>query len=233
TSLSLPRRPTSPPLPCTTLFRSLYTPDELARHLKEVGARFLFTTPQPMPTVEAAISGTVLQHVFVFGEAAGATSFAELCACADAPPQVQIAARRDVVALPSSSGTSGLPKSVMLTHYNMVASLCQLHATGVIRESDRLICVVPCAHLYGLQVIMNWGLSEGATIVMMPRFDFTQFLQLMQDYRITQAPLVPPIVRLLARHPAVEQFDLSHLKYVHSGGAPLNSEDADACVARL
>ncbi|HYY42223.1 MAG TPA: AMP-binding protein [Pyrinomonadaceae bacterium] len=219
----------------TTTVNPLYTPAELAGQLNDAGARFIFTVPQLLPAVESIMADTALEQVFLFGSASapGTTSFNDLLACTDEPPRVAIDPARDLVALPYSSGTSGLPKGVMLTHGNMVASLCQLHTVGAIKESDRLICVVPCAHLYGLQVIMNWSLHEGATVVLMPRFDLTQFLQLMQDYKITRAPLVPPLVRVLARHPAVAEFDLSHLKHIHSGGAPLNAEDARACAARL
>jgi acyl-CoA synthetase (AMP-forming)/AMP-acid ligase II len=217
----------------TTTVNPLYTPAELAHQLNDAGARFLFTVPPLLSVVEAARAETNVEQVFVFGAAAGATPFAELLACADEPPRVEIDPAADLVALPFSSGTSGWPKGVMLTHRNMVASISQLHAVGAIKETDRLICIVPCAHLYGLHVIMNWSLYEGATVVLMPRFDLTQFLQIMQDYQITRAPLVPPLVRVLARHPAVEQFDLSHLTDIHSGGAPLQAGDAAACTARL
>ncbi|MFL6209485.1 MAG: AMP-binding protein [Pyrinomonadaceae bacterium] len=217
----------------TTTINPLYQPVELAKQLNDAGARFLFTVPTLLPVVNQIVAETNVDQVFVFGDAAGATSFSELAACPAEPPHVQIDPAVDLVALPYSSGTSGLPKGVMLTHRNMVASLCQLHTVGAIKETDRLICVVPCAHLYGLQVIVNWSLFVGATVVLMPRFDLTQFMQLLQDYEITRAPLVPPLVRVLARHPLVAQFDLSHLKHLHSGGAPLNAADALACTARL
>lgn len=218
----------------TTPVYPLFTPAELARQLNEAGAQYIFTAPPLLPIVQAALAATSVREIFVFGASAdGATSFDVLLDNEDPPPTVEIDPMNDLAALPFSSGTSGLPKGVMLTHYNLVSSLCQLHAVGAIKEADRLICVVPCAHLYGLHVIVNWSLYEGATVVLMPRFEPAQFLQLLQDYRITRAPLVPPLIRLLARHPAVAQFDLSHLKHVHSGGAPLSAADALACAARL
>jgi acyl-CoA synthetase (AMP-forming)/AMP-acid ligase II len=217
----------------TTTVSPLYTPTELARQLNEVRARFLFTAPALLPVAQAALAATAVEHIFVFGDADGATPFASLLADAGDTPRAQIDAENDLAALPYSSGTAGLPKGVMLTHRNMVASLCQMQAAGSIKRGDRLICVVPCAHLYGLQVVVNLSLCAGATVVTMPRFEPTEFLQLMQDYQITRAPLVPPLVRLLARHPAVEHFDLSQLKHIHSGGAPLDPADARACAARL
>ena len=217
----------------TTTVSPLYTPAELARQLNDARARFLFTVPPLLPVVQAALAETGVEQIFVFGEADGATPFASLLAGGAVQTPLQLDPANDLVALPYSSGTSGLPKGVMLTHRNMITSLCQLQAVGAIGAGDRLICVVPCAHLYGLQVVMNWSLCAGATVVTMPRFDLPEFLRLMQDYHITRAPLVPPLVRLLARHPAVEHFDLSHLKHIHSGGAPLNPDDARACAARL
>jgi acyl-CoA synthetase (AMP-forming)/AMP-acid ligase II len=139
----------------TTTINPLYQPAELAKQLNDAGARFLFTVPTLLPVVNQIVAETNVEQVFVFGDAADATSFAELAACPAEPPRVQIDPAVDLVALPYSSGTSGWPKGVMLTHQNMVASLCQLHAVGAIKEPDRLICVVPCAHLYGLQVIMR------------------------------------------------------------------------------
>ena len=81
--------------------------------------------------------------------------------------------------------------------------------------------MLPFFHAYGLQILLNGTLRRGTTCVTMPRFDFPQFLQLIQDWRITSLALVPPIVLALARHPLVDQFDLSSLSVVGSGAAPL------------
>jgi acyl-CoA synthetase (AMP-forming)/AMP-acid ligase II len=121
----------------------------------------------------------------------------------------------------------------MLTHYNLVANLCQMETVGCVEEQDKVVCVVPCAHLFGLHVVMNLGLAKGATIVTMPRFELAQFLRLVQDYRITRAPLVPAIVQALARYPLADNYDLSELKRVHSGGAPLAASVARACTERF
>jgi acyl-CoA synthetase (AMP-forming)/AMP-acid ligase II len=206
---------------------------ELAGQLKEAGARYLLTIPQLMPTVLEAVEQTNVREIFVFGEAEGATPFASLLQSDGRLPAVEIAPREDLFALPFSSGTTGLPKCVMLTHYNLIANLCQMDSVSAISESDRVICVVPCAHLYGMHVLMNLGLSVGATIITLPRFELAQFLQVMQDYRITRAPVVPTIVHALAYHPLVADYDLSHLKRVHSGGAPLAASVARDCAERL
>ncbi|MBV8941007.1 MAG: AMP-binding protein [Solirubrobacterales bacterium] len=139
------------------------------------------------------------------------------------PPDVAIDPVSDLVALPYSSGTTGLPKGVMLTHRNLVANICQ-NTFDVPREDwadDRLIAVLPFFHIYGVVWLMNIPLYCGATVVTMPRFELTEFLRVLQDYRITAALLVPPIVLALTKHPLVDEFDLSSLEWIGCGAAPL------------
>src|SRR4029077_19461255 len=91
------------------------------------------------------------------------------------------AARPDeLVALPYSSGTTGLPKGVMLTHRNVVANLCQVREVQTLTEDDTVMGVLPFFHIYGMTVIMNQALRTGATVVTMPRFDLGTFLDLME-----------------------------------------------------
>ena len=127
--------------------------------------------------------------------------------------------------LPYSSGTSGIPKGVMLTHRNLVANICQMRgASAMVNEGDRVIGVLPFFHIYGMVVIMGTALVEGATIVSMPRFELESFLKVLQDHRITYANIVPPILLALAKHPMVANYDLSALRTLFSGAAPLGAE---------
>jgi acyl-CoA synthetase (AMP-forming)/AMP-acid ligase II len=148
------------------------------------------------------------------------------------PPEVEIDPATDVVVLPYSSGTTGLPKGVMLTHRNIVANLAQLSRVehGHLKA---LVGVLPFFHIYGMVVIMMLGLAGGGTILVMPRFDMMEFLALVQKYRVTILPLVPPIVLGLVKHPAVAQADLSSVRLVFSGAAPLGEEMARALSTRL
>jgi acyl-CoA synthetase (AMP-forming)/AMP-acid ligase II len=148
-------------------------------------------------------------------------------------PEVEINPHEDLIVLPYSSGTTGLPKGVMLTHYNLVANLCQTDGVEEITAADKLAGVLPFYHIYGMLVILNYSLYQGATVVSMPRFDLEQFLQIIQDYGITRAHLVPPIVLGLAKHPVVERYDLSSLKAIVSAAAPLGEDLAHACAQRL
>jgi len=178
-------------------------------------------------------SGVRNSRRFVFGEAEGATPFAELMKSSGQLPEVTINPREDMIAMPYSSGTTGLPKGVMLTHYNMVANICQTDGLEPINENDKLIAVLPFYHIYGMGVILNISLYHGATVVTLPRFDLEQFLKTLQDYGVTRAHLVPPILVALAKHPMVDKFDLSKLGRITSGAAPLSADLAQAVATRL
>ena len=160
----------------------------------------------------------------MFGEHARAIPYAEFFAHGDTPPHVDIDPANDVCVLPYSSGTSGIPKGVMLTHRNLVANMCQMrYPTTMLSSSDTLVGVLPFFHIYGMVVIMGYGLIEGATIVSLPRFDLEAFLGVIQKHRVTYANIVPPILVALAKHPVVSNYDLSSLRMLFSGAAPLSS----------
>jgi 4-coumarate--CoA ligase len=166
----------------------------------------------------------------VLGEADGARPVTELFgAHAEQTP----VAAGDLVVLPYSSGTTGTNKGVMLTHGNLVSNVAQVLSGADIREDEAFIAVLPFFHIYGMQVLMNTGLRAGVTIITMPRFDLEQFLQLHQDHGITRSFVAPPIVVALAKHPIVDNYDLSKLEQVFSGAAPLSAELALECGARL
>jgi acyl-CoA synthetase (AMP-forming)/AMP-acid ligase II len=180
-----------------------------------------------------AVQHAQVDEVLVFGDAKGATSFGSL-QTEDGPlPEVTIDVRRDVVALPYSSGTTGLPKGVMLTHFNLVANMCQMDGVEPVTPDDALIAILPFFHIYGLVPLLNRSLANGATVVVLPRFDLEIFLDTMQRYGVTRAYLVPPIVLALAKQPIVDSYDLSHLQVIISAAAPLGAELAGACAARL
>jgi acyl-CoA synthetase (AMP-forming)/AMP-acid ligase II len=132
-------------------------------------------------------------RLIVAGEAGdGATSLAALLGTAAAAPPVQIAPEADLAALPYSSGTTGLPKGVMLTHRNLVANAvqCDPFFLGV---GDVVLAVSPFFHIMGMAVVMLGGLSRGATLVTMLRFDLEQFLGAVQEHRVTTTIVPPPI----------------------------------------
>lgn len=218
----------------TTTVNPLYTAGELAAQLADAGARFLLTTPPLLDRAIEAAARSGVEEVFVFGKAKGATPFASLIAATGtAPPTVGIDPATDLVAVPYSSGTTGLSKGVMLTHRNLVATLVQWNAVLPTRPEDRLIAVLPFFHTYGLSLLMAWPLWCGATLVCVPRFDLEGFLHVLQEQRITRALLVPPLVLALAKDPRVASYDLSALELIGSGAAPLDAGLAEACAGRV
>jgi acyl-CoA synthetase (AMP-forming)/AMP-acid ligase II len=216
----------------TTMVPPQFTETEVKVQLTDSGADYLLTIPQLLDTANPALEGGKIRQVFVIGEAAGAVSFASLLEHDDPFVDIKISSG-DLVALPYSSGTTGFPKGVMLTHHNMVAMLCQLHASQALTEKDTMLCLVPMYHVYGLHVVVNLGLSQGATIVILPRYELGQFLGTLERYGVTIAPLVPPLVLELSRAPELDKYDLSKLRQIHCGAAPLATEVAEACSERL
>lgn len=220
-----------------TTVNPLYTAAEVAKQLQDSAARFLLTVPPFLATAREAAAQAKVEEIFVFGEADGATPFAALLAGGGgAPPQVSIDPRKDLVALPYSSGTTGLPKGVMLSHYNLVAELCSIEGVtdaALITPQDTVLAFLPFFHIYGIVAFLNLSLYQGATVVTMPRFDLEQYLQLVQKYGVTILHVVPPIALALAKHPIVDKFDLSKVRGAFSAAAPLGDAVARALHARL
>ena len=216
-----------------TTVNPLYTPGELHGQLNDAGARFLFTVPACLDKAAEAARGTAVREIVVFGEADHATPFASLLENRSDPPDVEIDPEEDLVVLPYSSGTTGLPKGVMLTHRNLVANLVQSADAFGVEDTDTMLALLPFFHIYGMVVIMNMALHRGATVVTMPRFDLEQFLQVIDRYRVTFLPVVPPIVLALAKHPAVDNYKLTSLRTMICGAAPLRESVANAATARL
>jgi acyl-CoA synthetase (AMP-forming)/AMP-acid ligase II len=212
-----------------TTINPVYNTEEIAYQLKDAKARFLVTIPPALEQAKKAADDTGVEDIFVIGE----DSFTELLKADPIDAQADITPADDLAALPYSSGTTGYPKGVMLTHRNLVANLCQTQGAMPLGPDDVVIGVLPFFHIYGMQVILNLALRAGATIVTMPRFDLEGFLRIIQDRKVTRAYVVPPIALALAKHPLVDQFDVSSLKLVFSGAAPLGAELEQACTQRL
>lgn len=221
----------------TTMVPPLFTDEEIIKQLADSGAKYLLTIPPLMEKASQVAQATGIRKIFVIGEAEGAISFASLIAdganIAQGGFEVQIDPGEDIAALPYSSGTTGFPKGVMLSHRNLVAMLRQMEANDAFSETDTMVCVVPMYHLYGLHIVVNLGLSQGATIVTVPRYDLDQFLRVMEQYKVTIAPLVPPLVLALSRAPQLDDYDLSSLRLIHCGAATLADNVARDCSTRL
>jgi acyl-CoA synthetase (AMP-forming)/AMP-acid ligase II len=216
-----------------TTINPTYTAEEVNFQLTDSRARYLLTIPPFMETALEAVQGTDVEEIFVLGEGPGATPFTDLLAAEPFTGQVEVDPADDLVVLPYSSGTTGLPKGVMLTHRNLVANLAQGEPVLTIEDDDVVVAVLPFFHIYGMEVLMNGVLFNGVRGVTMPRFDLEQFLSIVQHQGVTRAYLVPPIILALAKHPIVDRYDLSSLRQVFSGAAPLSAELAAAARARI
>jgi len=217
-----------------TTANPLYTESELGHQLTDSGARMIFTIQPFLETARKAAEHAGVTDIVVVGEADGdEATLADLIGEGAEPPEIEVDPATDLAALPYSSGTTGMPKGVMLTHRNLVANVLQCDGVFEIGPEDVLIGVLPFFHIYGQTVIMNLGLRHGATVVTMPRFDLDQFLSLIEEYGVTIANVVPPIALALAKHPAVDGADLSSLRLIMSGAAPLGAELSDAVAGRI
>jgi len=216
-----------------TTLNPTYTPDEVGFQLRDAGARLAVTLPMFLDTMRKAAATSPVEEIVVLGEAEGATPLAALLAAEPFDGQVEVDPARDPVVIPYSSGTTGLPKGVVLTHRSLVANLAQVEPMLDRQDGDVAIAVLPFFHIYGMEILMNGILWAGSTAVTMPRFDLDEFLRIIQDHHVTHAYLVPPIILALAKHPAVDAYDLSSLRIVSSGAAPLGADLADAASQRI
>ncbi|MGX1270686.1 4-coumarate--CoA ligase family protein [Streptomyces phaeoluteigriseus] len=217
-----------------TTVHPLATAEEFAKQLGDCAARWIVTVSPLLETARRAaeLAGGV-EEIFVCDSASGHRSLIDMLACAAPEPQVTIDPVEDIAALPYSSGTTGVPKGVMLTHRQIATNLAQLEPAITAGPGDRVLAVLPFFHIYGLTALMNAPLRKGATVVVLPRFDLETFLAAIQNHRITGLYVAPPIVLALAKHPAVARYDLSSLRFVISAAAPLDAGLAAACSARL
>lgn len=215
-----------------TTLNPTYTAHEVAHQLVDAGADVLVTVPMFLDTAREAIRGTKVREILVIGEAEGAVPLAALAG----PPlerQHPVDVAEHVVALPYSSGTTGLPKGVMLTHRNLVVNVDQSAVYARVAPGEFTVGFLPLFHIYGLEVLMNIYLACGGGLVTMPRFDLEQFLTLVTRYRTPRLWIVPPVALALAKHPMVDGFDLSFVEQVNSAAAPLGAEVAEAMGKRL
>jgi long-chain acyl-CoA synthetase len=211
-----------------TLLNPTYREREVCYQLENSGAVLLITDGPN-------IAGINLEHlpnlrrVYTTRRAAiGAEDFGKLLQGASiGMPEPLASSEQTIAALPYSSGTTGFPKGVMLSHYNLVANIYQLlgpHAAEL-KAADNILCCLPLYHIYGLNVILNPALLLGAKLVLMPRFNVQQLTELMVQEEITMMPLVPPAINALCQTAEAGQFPREHsVRWVKSGAAPLAAD---------
>lgn len=204
-----------------TTVHPLATAKEFAKQLKDSAARWIVTVSMFLDVARRAaeLAGGI-QEIFVCDQADGHTSVLDMLGSTAPEPEIAFDPAEDIAALPYSSGTTGTPKGVMLTHRSIGTNLEQLRPFIPMGPGDSILAVLPFFHIYGLTALMNVPLRCGATVVVLPRFDLDQFLGAIQEHRISGLYVAPPIVLALAKHPAVGNYDLSSLRYIVSAAAP-------------
>ncbi|MDG2025978.1 MAG: AMP-binding protein [Acidimicrobiales bacterium] len=214
-----------------TTINPTYGAGEVRFQLQDAGATLLLTVPMFLKVATEAIEGTDVTELYLMGEAEGATPVASLFG--EPIDQVEVDFADHVVVLPYSSGTTGLPKGVMLTHRNLVANIAQMEHVIRYQPGEAGLAALPFFHIYGMQVLMNGLIANGVKVVTMPRFDLDAALGLVEEEKITRFFAVPPMVLGLAKSPQVEKYDLSSLKMVFSGAAPLGADLAQEAASRM
>lgn len=218
-----------------TTVNALYTAEEIANQLRDSGARLLFTVSPLLPQASEAAkaAGIAEQDVIVLDGAEGHLSLHDLLSVGDAAPDVSFDPATHLAVLPYSSGTTGHPKGVMLTHRNLVANVAQSMTNVGVTAADRVFAVLPFFHIYGMTVLLNLALAQRSSLVTMPRFDLAEFLRCLAEYRCSYVFIAPPIAVALAKHPMVDQYDLSSLQVVFSGAAPLDGALGKTVAERI
>lgn len=212
-----------------TTINPMATVDDLVRQFRDSKTVRIICSAAVLDKVREAAAACGIPHIHVLGDA----SFDALMDSAAPVPDIRFDLKKDLAALPYSSGTSGLNKGVMLTHFNILANLMQTSQSDATAPGDQVLAVLPFFHIYGLSVIMNLVLLRGATIVVMQKFEPEPFLRVIQDCKISKAYLAPPLVLFLAKSPLVDQYDLSTLDSITSGAAPLDEQVSDECARRI
>ncbi|KAJ7528384.1 hypothetical protein O6H91_15G001800 [Diphasiastrum complanatum] len=218
-----------------TTVNPIYTVAEVANQVKDSNPKLIVTiqelvekvvsfqlpllllgADQTSPTISTALPTFFISHLLASDPSKVATN------------QIR---QSDTAALLYSSGTTGLSKGVAISHRNLIATTLQVGGQAP-DGNETYLFAVPPYHIYGFSPLTCGMLRKGHTLVIMPQFDFEQMLVTIQRYRVTMLPAVPPIVNSIIKSPIVSKYDLTSLKHVGSGGAPLSKEVSEAFVER-
>lgn len=220
-----------------TTANPFYTPSEIAKQAKASNARLIITHACYVDKLKDLAQDSDVKIMCIDSPVEGCLHFSDLTQSDENElPAVKISPD-DVVALPYSSGTTGLPKGVMLTHKGLVTSVAQQvdgdNPNLYFHQEDVVLCVLPLFHIYSLNSVLLCGLRAGAAILIMPKFDVKHLMELIPKYKVSIAPIVPPIVLAIAKYPDLDKYDLSSIRTLMSGAAPMGKELEDTLRRKL
>jgi len=211
-----------------TLLNPTYREREVRYQLENSGAVMMISDGANLEGINLGGLPCLRRVYSTRQHASGTEPFANLLRPATAVfPEPDHLSEQTLAALPYSSGTTGLPKGVMLSHSNLVSNVYQIIAPNTVHldGDDNVLCCLPLYHIYGLNVILNPALILGAKLVLVPRFNVQQLTQLLIEEGITMMPLVPPAMNALCQAAEAGQFPRDHkVHWVKSGAAPLAPE---------
>jgi long-chain acyl-CoA synthetase len=237
------------------MLNPLLSAQEVGHQLADSGARHLVLLDHFLPRLEASRDRVDLAHTIItsltdtlpwplkwlypfkawkeglavgFEPGPGRHAWRELLRSPGLPP-VPLPEPRDLAVLQYTGGTTGIPKAAKLTHANLMANVAQINAwlPRVRYGEERVMGLLPFSHSFGLTACLNWPMSQGAKIIVLPRFEINGFLKVMENYRPTMLPGVPTLFVALVNHPRLPKLDLSELWACISGSAPLPLEVRD------
>ncbi|CAF1931662.1 unnamed protein product [Brassica napus] len=218
----------------------LFTQPEIAKQAQASGAKMIITKPcyvDKLTNLENVLIVCVHDGDDDVPLPDGCVSFTELTQADETElPKPEISPD-DTVLMPYSSGTTGLPKGVMISHKGVVASTAQkvdgenphLNFTG----DDVMICFLPMFHTYAHNLLMLSAMRAGAAFLILPRFELNMVMEMIQKYKVTVVPMAPPVVLAFVNSQETERYDLSSVRMMFSGSGALTKELEDAVRLKL
>ncbi|XP_028808118.1 4-coumarate--CoA ligase-like 7 isoform X1 [Neltuma alba] len=214
----------------------IYTVAEIVKQVKDSNPKLVITVPELWEKVKGFNIPSVIlgsQAPSLVAPESKITTFDELLELAGSPTELPASnvKQSDTAALLYSSGTTGVSKGVILTHKNFISASLMVGVDDELanERDDVFLCVLPMFHIFGLAIIVYSQLQRGNAVVSMKKFEFEMMLRAVEKYSVTRLWVVPPIILALAKQSVVKKYNLSSLKQIGSGAAPLGKELMEEC----